>query len=328
MRNIYNIYQTTLTHIYLFFSVLLIIFLNSSTVFDQAFSLGNNSFWPSLIKLSLGNNSFWSSLIKLSSESLMINLNPREKVEYELEKKLSNLGTIGERKTRRKKWTKPENYGLFSTTRIPKQSLIGTFEPLSTFDFTEESKKQLEKKTIDYQENDNLMWAKLIIQKLKDDFESEEKQQLFVNCLNKLSPRDKEPCKEPSGSLDLPKDEMERSEKKKMKDGDAEEEIDKIDESTELILLKLGTNCFAASSASDNNKDDNVGNDEVVKLYYTPSFINHSCIPNCSFDAGTGMLYSLKDIGAHEELTICYSTDVNLLFRCWGFDCSCPLHRF
>lgn len=74
--------------------------------------------------------------------------------------------------------------------------------------------------------------------------------------------------------------------------------------------------------------------ENIYELYFSLSFINHSCWPNCVqiFDHGVLHLYSVRDIKAGEELTICYILDNgmtnverrNALGRIYNFDCTCP----
>jgi hypothetical protein len=73
--------------------------------------------------------------------------------------------------------------------------------------------------------------------------------------------------------------------------------------------------------------------DTVSCMFYTPSFINHSCKPNCIFFPGIdyGILFSIRDIRPDEEVTISYifeskiKTQQEQLLSNWGFQCNCEL---
>lgn len=66
-------------------------------------------------------------------------------------------------------------------------------------------------------------------------------------------------------------------------------------------------------------------------LYLWADMINHSCDPNCewTYQRGNVRIKTLRDIQAHEELTISYiPTDLSLADRLsklasYGFECRC-----
>lgn len=72
-------------------------------------------------------------------------------------------------------------------------------------------------------------------------------------------------------------------------------------------------------------------NTDSSGLWWLPSFINHSCLPNaCALDVGEAMfVHASADIQAGEEITMSYSNPLLPLMlrekacRSWGFQCDC-----
>ena len=71
----------------------------------------------------------------------------------------------------------------------------------------------------------------------------------------------------------------------------------------------------------------------AIGLWYYPSFINHSCLPNCDY-IGIGnfiFILSIQDIDINEEITISYvANEIEYSERIeklkyWGFKCQCKL---
>jgi SET domain-containing protein len=100
---------------------------------------------------------------------------------------------------------------------------------------------------------------------------------------------------------------------------------DKAKDGQELTMLidkKLALNRFGSSMTHT--------------LYYTGSFINHSCDPNCLhswYNKHEQIVIALRDIQKNEELRLTYIDLTNKdkadrqkeLKDKWGFDCQCSL---
>lgn len=195
-----------------------------------------------------------------------------------------------------------ESYGLFAAEHIPAMRIVGTFEPISTFKCSQK----------DFGTH-NLLWADSLHQEISGE--------LLGNKEEKKADEEKE--------VGEGKQKRDREKKGEGKEkliaalnllaprniSDEPEEDGKCHEYWKLFW-KLATNCFASG-------------EYVCALFLTPSFINHSCNPNCNFDGENGLLYSLREICSGEELSISYTFEENFtkqraaLKNTWHFDCSC-----
>lgn len=95
--------------------------------------------------------------------------------------------------------------------------------------------------------------------------------------------------------------------------------------------------CIPAIASSGSGKGKYEDHEEIVGLWTTASYINHSCVPNChgAFIGDMQIVRAAKDLSAGTEIENAYkSTDtvnspaeLRKLFACWGFVCDCSLCR-
>lgn len=114
----------------------------------------------------------------------------------------------------------------------------------------------------------------------------------------------------------------------------------------EVLKLKLRHNSFIRlppvtedavdtktnSTTVESKTETSIKTAKVAKyieraLFYLPSFLNHSCAHNCVFFPRTGILFSLCEINAGEELTISYATTGDYVSHsaCPLPSCSCAV---